>query len=69
MAKKIAVTKWQAEDGTLHDTEIQADDHDALEAIGKLVSEFSYRGMDEKDVVDGIWDHRAKLKAILVLCP
>jgi hypothetical protein len=37
MAKFI--TKWQAEDGTLHDTEQQADDHELVSSVATILQD------------------------------
>lgn len=68
------VTKYEAKDGTIFDTEAVALAHDKLDALGEWYEDNKLYGMSEGSRID--WDdflewvqqHKDKLKEIIAAC-
>ncbi len=60
-----AITKYQANNGQVFNTERDAMAEDIREKIRNLVDEKAYRGMDNESIADMILDNSKQFKQLL----
>ena len=60
-----SITKYQANNGQVFNTEREAMSEDVREKIRNLVDEKAYRGMDNESIADMILDNSKQFKQLL----